>query len=117
MKKRIITALAGGAVVATLAYASASALAVDGGTIQAGGDSVSCDTTGVNANWGLETDTNQVTSVRISNVDPACQGADMFVSVNGAHAQKVVIGATDPRVTFPAMTPESIQNVKVWIEG
>lgn len=115
--KRIITALVGGAFVATLAYASASALTVDGGTIQAGSDTVTCDSNGVKANWGLETDTNSVNSVRIADIDAACVGADLFVSVNSAPAKRVVIAGTSQSVTFPAMTPESINTVKVWIEG
>lgn len=117
--KRVITALAGGAVVATVAYASASALNLDGGVIQAGSDSVACDTNGVKANWGLETDDNSVRSVRIDGIDANCAGADLFVSVNGAAAKKVAITGTSASVAFPTPypSPESIQFVKVWIEG
>ena len=52
--KRILAALMAGAAVFTIAFASAAALGVNGNVIQAGVDSdVSCDTDGVNANWGL----------------------------------------------------------------
>ena len=116
--KRLALALAAGAAVSTLAYASASALTVDGGTIQAGSSNVTCDTDGVKANWGLETDTNSVSNIRVSGIDEACIGADIFVKVNGG--TKLTTTITDVQENLPidpAMTPESIQNVKIWIEG
>lgn len=117
--KRLAVALAAGAAVSTLAYASASVLSVDGGTIQAGGSGVSCDTDGVKANWGLETDDNTVRSVRIDGIDTKCTGADMFVAVNGTRVGKATISGTSVSLPLatPFPSPESIQNVKVWIEG
>ncbi len=116
--KRIITALAGGAAVATLAFASASVLQVDGGTIQAGSAGVTCDSDGVKVNYGLETDTNSVNSVRIEGIDSACEGAEMFVAINGDRVGAVTLtAAASQSVAITSRTPESINNVKIWIEG
>lgn len=119
--KKLITAVLAGTAVASLAFASASALKVDGGTIQAGASgSLKCDTDGVQANWGLETDDNSVRSVRISGIDAACAGAEMFVKVNGVARQIVdLTGAESQSVSFPAPypTPESIETLQIWIEG
>ena len=123
--KRFAIALIAGAAVSTLVYASASALIVDGGSIQAGQDTTACDSDGVKANWGLETVPSAVTSVRISGVAAACAGADLFVRVDSGAVQRMVIPApatalADVSVSFPAFaarTPESIESVKVWIEG
>lgn len=125
--KRLAVALVAGAAVSTVAYASASALAVDGGTIQAGADTtLSCDADGVKANWGLETDDNSVRSVRITGIDAACAGAEIFVAVNGERVGDGTIPApasegadVDVRVVFgqPYPTPESVRTLKVWIEG
>lgn len=118
--KRILVALMAGAAVFTLAFASAAALGVNGNVIQAGVDSdVSCDLDGVNANWGLETDTNSVSYVTIVDIADACTGADLFASVNGNHAVKgAVIAGGQSKVTFPApYSAEEIVSLKVWIEG
>jgi hypothetical protein len=118
--KRLLFALIAGAMVFTVAFASAALLEVRGETIQAGVDTdVTCDATGVDANWGLETDTNLVSNVRITGIDTQCAGADMFVSVNGAHALKVTLDTSgQAKFVFPTpLTPESINDIKVWIEG
>jgi hypothetical protein len=115
--KRLAVALVAGAAVSTVAYASASALAVDGGTIQAGADTtLSCDDE-VKVNWGLETDTNSVDNVRISDVAAACVGTEMFVKINNGTTHRATVEGSEVTVSFPAMAPESIENVKVWIEG
>ena len=45
----------------------------------------------------------------------------MFVKVNGVSGdpKKTVVDSTEEKFSFdsPFMTPESIHNVKVWIEG
>jgi hypothetical protein len=118
--KRLAVALAAGAAVSTLAFASASVLSVDGGTVQAGGDTtLSCDADGVKANWGLETDDNSVRSVRIDGIDASCVGSDLFVSINGAAAKRVTIDAPSESIAFtaPFPTPESINDLRIWIEG
>ncbi len=124
--KRLAVALVAGAAVSTLAYASASVLNVDGGTIQAGADSkLSCDADGVKANWGLETDDNSVRSVRVSGISADCAGTEMFVAVNGNRvgAGEIPTPTTagqDVQFTVKLaqpMTPESIENIKIWIEG
>lgn len=122
MKKKMLTAVLGGTAVATLAFASASALTVNGGTLQAGADgTLACDSNGVKVNWGLETSDNSVRGVRITDIDPACAGAEMFVRTNVmSDAASVVLDASGTaRVQFdaPFPTPESIQAIKIWIEG
>lgn len=118
--KRLAVALAAGAAVATLAYASASALIVDGGTIQSGVDTtLACDADGVKANWGLETDDNTVRSVRITGIDAACVGTEMFVKVNNGKTAKAAVTGDQVSVPFtsPFPTPESIDSIRIWIEG
>jgi hypothetical protein len=118
--KRITTAVLAGATVATLAFASASALTVDSKPLQAGSASVSCDTDGVDVTWGLETTPSYVGSVRIADISEDCarDGAKLFVAVNGTRVtgDAWVINATSKSFNLPANTsPESIQDVKVWI--
>lgn len=118
--KKLITAVLGGTVVATLAFASASALQVDGGTLQFGQDGVTCDADGVKANWGLETGTNDVRSVRITGIDPSCKGAEMFIKVDDRpHLKMVLTDAESQSVDFPAPfpAPDAIHGVRIWIEG
>lgn len=117
---RHLTAVLGATAVASLAFASASVLTVDGGTVQAGvASSLSCD--GVKANWGLETTDNTVRSVRISGIDPACEGAEMWVRTNTmSEAAKVELDGSDQatvRFTAPFPAPESLESVRIWIEG
>lgn len=119
---RHLTAVLGATAVASLAFASASVLTVDGGTVQAGvASSLSCDTDGVKANWGLETTDNTVRSVRISGIDPACEGAEMWVRTNTmSEAAKVELDGSDQatvRFTAPFPAPESLESVRIWIEG
>ncbi len=120
--KKVITALVGGSVVATLAFASASVLAVDGGTIQAGQDnSLYCDTDGVKVNWGYESTDQTVRGVRITGIDAACVGADIFVKTNEMSGDAISTEITGDvaRISFPAPypTPESLESVQVTIEG
>lgn len=117
---RLLTALVAGAAVSTLAYASAASLSVNGNTIQAGVDTdVRCDTNGVGVDWGLETDDNTVRNVKVNDIATACAGATMFVSVNNGPTMSKVIASTTESFSFtsPYPSPESIENIKVWIEG
>jgi len=118
--KRLVTALAAGAAISTIAFASASVLTVDGSTIQHGADGVSCDADGVKANWGLETDDNSVRNVRVAGIDTNCVGDTMFVKVdNKPVVSKVITAAGQETFAFtaPFPTPESINSIKIWIEG
>jgi hypothetical protein len=124
MKKRIAVALAAGAAVATVGFASASALTVDAATIQYGTASVTGDTDGVVVNWGLETDTNEVFNARITGFDAAVQGADVLVKVNNGETYSAPITGDEVKVWFkndagvPQYIPaDAIENVQVWIEG
>lgn len=122
--RRTLAVLALSGLAATV-VGSAAALTVDGSVIQAGASGVTCDNNGVDANWGLEVDTNQVSSVRISDVDPFCDGAEMWVQVYdttgapiGVPVKKVVPAVGDPSFPFATpQTPENIGSLKVWIEG
>ena len=118
MHKRIAIALAAGAAVATVGFASASALNVDAATIQYGSASVTGDVDGVVVNWGLETDTNKVYNARINGFDAAVQGADVMVKVNGGKTYTATIAGDEVNVKFDSpIAPETIENVQVWIEG
>lgn len=119
--KRVTIATFAGLAMATAGFASASVLAVDGGTIQYGQSGVSCDLDGVDTSWGLETDDNSVRSVRVENIDAACTGDKLFLKVNGGATKSADITGTS--VSFPLgsagnwPTADSIHDVKVWIEG
>lgn len=117
--KRLLVALLAGAAVFSIAFASAALLEVRGETIQAGVDiDLTCDADGVDANWGLETDDNLVYNVRISDIDAACAGAGLFVKVNGGPTLSTVIDSASETLAFPApLAPETINDLKVWIEG
>jgi hypothetical protein len=121
--KRLLTALIAGTAVFTIAFASAATLGVNGNVIQAGVDGdLRCDTDGVNADWGLETSDNTVRYVKIVDIDPACNGADLFLKVNestGDAEGPIEIVGGEARFNFssPYPTPESISSLRVWIEG
>ena len=129
--KRLIVGILAAAAVSTATYASASALAVNGGTIQSGGSGVTCQNGELKANWGLETDSNTVNDVRVTGIDANCVGADMFVKVAGKKYTgaldttknsnfKLESGGTTYQVTIPfgsGVDPASIDNVHIWIEG
>ncbi len=121
--KRLLLALIAGAMVFTVAFASAAVLNVNGNVIQAGVDgNVSCDTDGVNTAYGLETSDNSVRYVRIESIDAACNGADAFLKVNEATGDamgpvQIVNGAATFHFTSPYPSPESISSIRVWIEG
>lgn len=117
--KRLLTALLAGAAVFTIAFASAAQLGVNGQTIQAGVDTdLRCDFDGVDAGWGLETDTNLVTSVRIENIDANCNGDTLFVKVNDSAAtHSAVIDSTSESFSFPAIAADDVVKLSVWIEG
>jgi hypothetical protein len=123
--RRTLAVLALSGLAATV-VGSAATLTVDGNVIQEGSSTVACDTTGIDANWGLETDDNTVRSVRFSGVDAACVGAEMFVELYDAadsvifKSDKVVTGAVNGEsfsISAPYLTPASIERVRVWIEG
>jgi hypothetical protein len=117
--KRTLAAIGVAGVVGTVGFASASALGVNGGIIQYGQSGVSCDADGVNLNWGLETDDNSVRNVRVVDIDQACNGAELFVKINNGATKHVTIGNGQANIPFtaPYPGPDSIHDVKVWIEG
>jgi hypothetical protein len=75
--QRLFGAVLVGTFVFAGAFASASLLPLSGGTIQAGSVDVSCQTNAVNVSYLTQLNgsgVNEVTSVTLSNIDPACQG-------------------------------------------
>lgn len=121
--KRLLLALIAGAMVFTVAFASAATLNVNGNTIQAGVDSnLACDADGVNAAWGLETTDNTVRYVRIENIDAACAGQSLFLKINeqaGDAYGPVAITGDSVTVHFTGTYPhpEDVNSLRVWIEG
>ncbi|MGN6576499.1 MAG: hypothetical protein ACTHKG_12490 [Nocardioides sp.] len=116
--KRTIVALAAGAAVSTAGFASASALGVNAGTIQYGSGNATCDATGVDLSYGLETDDNSVRSIRVENIDPRCTGAKLFLKVDGGATKSADITGTSVTINYsPYLNPATINDVSVWIEG
>lgn len=133
---RLFVSLALVLALAVAAFGAAAALQVNGGVIQAGADTnLQCDTDGVRVDgWGLETDTGQVSFVRIHDIDPSCAGADLFVNIT-QNGQKIAGGSAtipsdggagdnDPdsgqvgvKVDFTPQDAENITDIEVFIEG
>lgn len=127
--RRTLAVLALSGLLATV-VGSASHVDVDGSVIQYGEDTVSCDTDGVNANWGLETrdattGLDYVRTVRIDAIDANCAGAQMFVQVLGSSAnllfegnKPITTAVSGVSFTFTTdLDPEDIESLRVWIEG
>jgi hypothetical protein len=114
-----------GTMVFSVAFASAAALIVNGGTIQAGEDlTLVCDADGVSVGgWGLETDTGLVEFVRITGISPACAGNELFANITGGgseltEAGPVVIAGTTEILNFDTDVPAvSIEDIHLFIEG
>jgi hypothetical protein len=110
----------------SVAFASAAALIVNGGTIQAGSDvDLVCDSDGVKVEgWGLETDDGLVSFVRVGNIWADCNGAEMFANITGSGGSvltktvPVTIDDTIERLNF--ITPvqaAAIEDIHIFIEG
>jgi hypothetical protein len=134
--KRFLIAGLFGAMVFGAVLGLAATLSVDGGVIQGGGDDfLLCDGDGVNVDgWGLETDTGQVSFVRIWNIAPDCVGDDIFVNItkdgvkiaggsmtippdgdaldNQAAADQVGV-----KIHFTPQDAADITDIEVYIEG
>jgi hypothetical protein len=115
-----------GTMVFSVAFASAAALIVNGGAIQAGQDTtLACDTDGVSvAGWGLETDTGFVDFVRINGIAAACNGNDLFANITGAggveltEAGPAAINGVEEVLTFDTPVPAvAIEDIHLFIEG
>lgn len=121
MKKKLITAVLGGTAVASLAFASASALTVNGGVLQVGDDTdLTCDPDGVKVNWGLETDDNLVYSAQITDISDACAGADVVLKTNLHAVDEKEVATADAsgsvRVHFDTpLDAQALETVRVWI--
>jgi hypothetical protein len=124
--KRFLVALMAGTMVFSVAFASAAALIVNGGTIQAGEDTdLVCDSDGVRVlGWGLETDTGLVSFVRVGNIWADCVGADMFANITGAgsveltEAGPVTIDDSEEILTFDTPVQAAlIEDIHIFIEG
>lgn len=124
--KRFLVAIMAGTMVFSVAFASAAALIVNGGTIQAGADTdLVCDSDGVRVEgWGLETDDGLVYNVRIGNIWADCVGAEIFANITGAggteltEAGPVTIDDTIETLTFDdPVAAEAIEDIHIFIEG
>jgi adhesin HecA-like repeat protein len=81
--KKLITAVLGGTAVATLAFASASMLDVDGGVMQTGTDTtLYCQDAPVKVDWGYESKNNSVYFASVSGIEESCYGADLNLRTN-----------------------------------
>lgn len=66
-----------------------------------------------------------VNSVRIGDIDPACNGNAVFVSILGANGTVLTSAKADPFTAvaagnsfpFAAQDPAKIEGIKIWIEG
>ncbi len=108
----------------SIAFASAAALDVNGGTIQYGEDNQLTCTAGANVDgWGADADTGQTTFVRI-NYNPLCAGNDMFVRIttNGTVVRSVsktpldASGSTG-NLSFAPLANEDVTDIHILIEG
>ncbi len=132
MKRTIVALLIGGMVFGTI-LGLAATLSVNGGTIQAGEDNDLRCTTNANVDgWGLETDTNMVSYVRIF-INANCEGSDMFIKFTQdgtviADAKLTLDGSgSTGNVPLTAVgwgdtTPvpqdaSDITDIHIWIEG
>lgn len=122
--KRLLVALISGAAVFSIAFASAAALDVNGGTIQYGEDNQLTCTASANVDgWGVETDNGMTSHVRI-NYDPDCAGNDMFVQItdDGTVVRSVKkqpldgTGSTG-NLSFAAYPTVDITDIHITIEG
>jgi hypothetical protein len=115
-----------GTMVFSVAFASAAALIVNGGAIQAGEDTtLACDTDGVSvAGWGLETDTGLVDFVRITGFNAACNGNELFANITGSggveltEAGPALIDTAIETLAFDTAVPAvDIEDIHLFIEG
>jgi hypothetical protein len=115
-----------GTMVFSVAFASAAALIVNGGAIQAGSDvTLTCDANGVSVvGWGLETDDGLVRSVRIGDIAATCNGNELFANITTTggveitEAGPVVIDEAIERLTFDApVSAVAIEDIHLFIEG
>ncbi len=122
--KRFLIALVAGSAVFSIAFASAAALDVNGGTIQYGQDNaLTCTASATVDGWGADADTGTTTYVRI-NYNPACAGNDMFVRIttNGTVVRafsKSPLDATGStgNLPFAALANVDITDIHILIEG
>jgi hypothetical protein len=127
--KRVLLALLVAGVLFAAVYASAAHVDVLGGVIQEGIDTdLTCTDAIQVAGWGLETDDDAVYFVRFEPLPAECAKVDVFVEVLGPGGALLAEGDTDGdpnapktgdywKVYFPAVNPESVGRLHVYIEG
>jgi hypothetical protein len=123
--KRVFLALLVAGVLFAAVYASAATLGVEDGVLQAGVDAdMQCDTDGVTVKkWLGYSNINQdVKGVRITGIDPICNGQTIVVGIyedDGAwldsEATKVVDGETMDFYWDPPVTVDKIEQLHVGI--
>jgi hypothetical protein len=119
--RRTLAVLAISGLVAAAAGAAAT-VDVDAGTLQYGTASVSCDES-VDVNWGLENNDGKVYFVRVADIAPECNGADVFVTVVDSAGASLFEGQGTPlngqvKISIPGqISAEQVAGVEVGIEG
>lgn len=120
MKKYLV---AGAVAVMVFAFsAMAASLTVDGNVLQAGdnGSDLTCTSDVEVLDWAVNANGTQVTSVTIGGWDPACEGEQVSVSVNGnALTGNTTIGTAVTQVTVDltslTLAPEDVTALRVVI--
>lgn len=81
---RLVWLAIGAATIAWAGQAAASSLPLASSSLGAGTAAVpSCDSSGVDFRYALD-GTGSITSVTVANIDPACQGATLRVTLTNA---------------------------------
>ena len=116
--KKLITAVLGGTAVASLAFASASAMSVDGGNMQTGADrTLACQEGEVKVDWALETDDSAIYFATVTGIDESCFDSVLAFRTNTmSKPLSTTIDSTSERFTFETpIDAESLDSVRLWI--
>jgi hypothetical protein len=122
--KRLLGAIIAATMVSGVVFASAAVLpGVDGSVLQYGEDvNLTCQTTALQVRWQLETDTNQVSAVKLTPFDSACNDARLWIRVTGtagtlAYSGQQTISGPDFFYTFTSpLNPADITDIHVWVQ-
>jgi hypothetical protein len=131
MKRFFLVFAIGGALLGA-AFASAAALNVNSGSLQAGTAELACDTSGVNVtNYSAELDGLTFNSLWVRDIDADCEGARVIVRIydevggtnaicsnsNTQNATLVPLGGGDVQVTLnSACSVVAAEEIRVLIQ-
>src|SRR5262245_33556304 len=102
----------------SVVIASASALTINGHTLQSGMDSnLNCDAAGVQLAWSINAgDGVNVTGVTISGIDASCVGETLFFDTPVTSPQTATISGSTQSFTFPSgVLADTISQVTITI--